>query len=69
MRAWRFPVAPVGEQRHTHIAQCEASVARSYAADKEALAKVDGVIICTAHSCHASMGGCAAAPLLLRVGG
>merc|ERR1711865_1131378 len=24
--------------------------------DKEALAKVDGVIICTAHSCHADMG-------------
>jgi predicted dehydrogenase len=26
-------------------------------ADEETLAKVDGVIICTAHSCHASMGG------------
>ena len=25
-------------------------------ADEEALAKVDGVIICTAHSCHADMG-------------
>ena len=33
------------------FASCEALIA-----DTETMAKLDGVIICTAHSCHMSMG-------------
>jgi predicted dehydrogenase len=40
----RYPSVPI-------FSSCEALIA-----DEEALAKVDGVIICTAHSCHADMG-------------
>ena len=40
----RYPDAPI-------YSSCEDMIA-----DKEVMAKIDGVIICTAHACHADMG-------------
>ena len=40
----RYPDVPI-------FSSCEEMVA-----DEEAMSKIDGVIICTAHACHASMG-------------